>query len=175
MLRLPLRPPAPPAARPERSTAQPRRARLVRDGRAGGTGGDPRPPIRSQNTRSSRAARWLTGWRPAAAECTQMETPIDLASTRTAMRQRAMEVQATIGVLRHPYSQPTPGREDVPRWSRAGTVTVSRAADGVLSTVQCPVSTDESYTPSARPRLGPALPGVQCRARHFIGCDCGTR
>ncbi|KAF0304774.1 putative RNA-directed DNA polymerase from transposon BS [Amphibalanus amphitrite] len=67
----------------------------------------------------------------AAAECAQSETPIDLASARTAIRQRAREMQAT-RAHRHPHPQPTPGLQDLPRW---GQVTVSQ-----LRTGHCPLA-----------------------------------
>ncbi|XP_043231036.1 uncharacterized protein LOC122386167 [Amphibalanus amphitrite] len=67
----------------------------------------------------------------AAAECAQSETPIDLASARTAIRQRAREMQAT-RAHRHPHPQPTPGLQDLPRW---GQVTVSQ-----LRTGYCPLA-----------------------------------
>ena len=52
--------------------------------------------------------------------------PIDPPSARTAIRQRAREMQAN-HTRRHPHPQPTPGREDLPRWDQ---VTVSQLRTG---------------------------------------------
>ena len=62
----------------------------------------------------------------AAVKCDQTEAPIDLASARTAIRQRAREMQAA-RARRHPHPEPTPGREDLPRWEQ---VTVSQLRTG---------------------------------------------
>ena len=90
----------------------------------------------------------------AAAECAQTETPIDLASARTAVRERARTMQAA-RAHRHPHPQLTPDHADLPRWEQ---VTLSQ-----LRTGYCPPN--EGHPPSPGPRLGPALPGVRCR-RH---------
>ena len=88
----------------------------------------------------------------AAAECAQTETPIDLASAKTAVRERARGMQAA-RAHRHPHPQPTPDHADLPRWEQ---VTLSQ-----LRTGYCPPN--EGHPPSPGPRLGPALPGVRCR------------
>ena len=88
----------------------------------------------------------------AAAECAQTETPIDLASARTAVRERARTMQAA-RAHRHPHPQLKPDHADLPRWEQ---VTLSQ-----LRTGYCPPN--EGHPPSPGPRLGPALPGVRCR------------
>ena len=67
----------------------------------------------------------------AAAECAQTETPIDLASAKTAVRERARGVQAA-RAHRHPHPQPTPDHADLPRWEQ---VTLSQ-----LRTGYCPLT-----------------------------------
>ncbi|XP_043243991.1 uncharacterized protein LOC122392786 [Amphibalanus amphitrite] len=89
----------------------------------------------------------------AAAEYAQSETPIDLASARTAIRQRAREMQAT-RAHRHPHPQPTPGLQYLPRW---GQVTVSQLRTG--------------YCPLARATLHrlELTPDPLCRDFHVSG------
>ena len=62
----------------------------------------------------------------AAAECAQTETPIDLASARTAVRERARTMQAA-RAHRHPHPQLTPDHADLPRWEQ---VTLSQLRTG---------------------------------------------